>query len=437
MYYDSSGSEYVHGGSGAYFTIKFCDLPPVVQGCVLGGFPDCVILGTLPTHVTDQIIVRSMIPCLPDNTMNFIKYMQVTLPDLYMSPCVGQSYDRSSIYRLPNQPVHPHTGSNIDAVCMCNKCKGMPKFLNQGVAWSHISGSMSVYRGNQMIKFPMTGYSDFSLPFTNGAHSGPTVTIELPPSMERATDANKVLVVKRTSFHKFLEFIRKRLTPDGKKVRSLRKVVARVKIGGIDGNIIEIRFKRDSDGNFFLLFSNPLNESKKRPASAIISYHDLHMVCSAWSSAMVRTNCDYLQRLQNVADLHPTNRNKHSRQTIPPIFRPLSELARNSCFLIRTNESESPMHQMLPHIPSAVIDIIGQYCCIANTGTPKYVVDMDGISRANLEYKPSSNTSTTIPVAGYGLGSFSTLFLDKLYDPKILERIASFLFLPSSSSLWA
>jgi hypothetical protein len=423
--------------SEVWFRVNFRDLAPPVQRVVMRHFPPCVAFDTCPDKIIDQIIVLSMIPCLPNTVPMFIKHMRVTVPDLYMEPCCRVPYDSSIIYQLPQQPVHPHNsngGSNIDPVCMCKMCKRMPGFPTEGDAWLAISGEMGSYSGRQVIEFPMTKYSRFILPFTHGAKSEPTVAIELPPNMLNASDGLNTPIVQRTSFHKFLEFIRKRLNLDGKKVRSLRKVVARATTAGPYSSEFEIRFKRDSAGNLFLLFSNPLGDAKKMPASAVISYHDLRMVCSAWNSAMVRPNCDYVQRLQIIAGVYPKNRKKPSPrqipQTMPPIFRSLDQIARSTSFITATDESKSPLHQMLPGIPATVIDIIGQYCCIANTGTPKYLVDVDGTSHANPTYDPSSDTTTTVPVAGHGLGSFSTLFLDKLYDPSILNEIASLLFCP-------
>jgi hypothetical protein len=420
--------------------IPFGDLPQQVQEAVLREFPQCVVFDSLPDHLTSQIIVRSLIPC-PTGTNTgfsnhmedclFIKHMEVTLPDLYMKPCTRMPYDSNSIYYLPKQPIHHHDNSNIsniDSVCMCKMCRNMPGFPNEGFAFQSISDNAN-YRGvnHQTVEFRITPYARFILPFVQSI--GSVVTIEMPTKDVNADTT----IFKRTSFHKFLEFIRKTINLDRKKIRSLRKVIARMSNPRTDG-VIEIRFKRDAAGYLFLLFSNPLGSAKKSPASVVISYHDLRMVCGAWNSTMIRPNVEYLRDRQIVTGTHPYNiMQPTSRQiahTIPPIFRPLDQLARLSCFLTTVDESRSPLHITLHYIPSAVVDIIGQYCCITNSGTPRFLVDVDGSSNPNPAYDPSSDSTTTVPVAGYGMGSFSTLFLNELYDPSLLEEISSFLFYP-------
>jgi hypothetical protein len=422
--------------SQEWIIIPFRTLPLIVQNVVFNKFPLCVEFDYWPDKITSQIIIRSKIPCLHDNIQMFVLGMEVTLPDLYMTPCTKTPY-LDSIYRLPQQPIHPHTSSNhsnTDRVCMCEDCLNMPRFPNEGFAFQSISSRASIDKDYQFVEFRMSEYSRFILPFTQIASHGAIVSIELPKSMLSIAES-KDNIIKRTSFHKFLEFIRKRLNLDGKKVRSLRKVVARLTIPSDVLDIdLEIRFKRDAAGNLFLLFSNVLGNTKASPVSAVVSYHDLRMVCCAWTSSMSISNSQYLKSLkapvytedQYIAYLQPAPRK--IPQTMPPIFHPLYHLSLNSRLLITSDESKSPLHIMLNDIPSAVVRLIGQYCCYANTGSPTHWTDMDNNTHINPAYNPCCNNTITTPVAGPGMGTFSSLFLSEIYEPKLLDEIASYIF---------
>jgi hypothetical protein len=387
--------------------VPYDKLPYSIQELVRSFYP-----GTIEVTVTEEM-KKAMIICLPPGFADFEYHeyqgsMAVSVPDIFMPPG-HDPYDASIIERLPGR-THPHNPSNrstIDNdVCMCSECKHMPGFINEAWAYMHVRSWISLRLDSSIIEFNV-GPHQFRPLFTcHGDYTRP-YEINIPVSDKAVSDepdvghsyemygGQRYTNIRRPSLTGLLAWIGDNLNRSGT-ARSLRKVI--VNTVSDEGNVY-IRFKCDAGANLFLLFSHSPVAINKKHASVVISYHDMCMVCRAWDSFQPRPNSDYLR--------------SRGQSDIPPVFRSIFALANMGQFLTKPNQLESPLHQNLPTMPGAVVDLIGQYLCIGASSSD----DPNG-----------AKNSMSRPVAGTNAGTWSILFLAESFDPIVLDKICEFLY---------
>jgi hypothetical protein len=386
--------------------VHYDKLPDRVQEFVLSFYPD-----NIEVTLTEEM-KKAMIICVPTGfkviDYMFKSLMAVYVPDIFMPPG-HDPYNASIIERSPGR-THPHTPSNksdIDNLCMCSECKHMPGFTNEASAYSNVRGELfpGVYYTN--IEFDIGPHQFRPLFNFRSCHICPyridipvsqeTVPVDLDVFQSYTTLGGQLyLTLWYHSLTGFLAWIGNNLNRSGT-ARSLRKVIVTTSTPYTETAFI--RFKRDAGANLFLLFSHSPVAINKKHASVVISYHDMCMVCRAWDSFQPRPNSDYLR--------------SRGQSDIPPVFRSIFALANMGQFLTKPNQLESPLHQNLPTMPGAVVDLIGQYLCIGASSSD----DPNG-----------AKNSMSRPVAGTNAGTWSILFLAESFDPIVLDKICEFLY---------
>jgi hypothetical protein len=373
---------------------SYDEVSPIIQDYVDGFYPDAIEV-TVTEEMKEAIFI-----CVP----NFI--------------------DGNTMY--PKNPDGGDTINIMQAVSVFVPDIHMPAFDNFGSAYMSLRGKLSVYAdpswyGDFDWRGPTDGYnySDPIIKFNIGPHKfsilvalrngniliededcRSVVKIHIPILQEAVSDepdvSHSYMIDEKSSFSELLEWIGDNLNQSGDAHGSQGVVVV---IYNRYQEKVFIRFKYDADANLYLLFSNTPVFINRKHASVVISYHDMCMVCRAWNSFQPRSNSDYLR--------------SRGQSNIPPFFRPFAELAKESHFLTKPNQLKSPLHQNLPTMPGAVVDIIGQYLCIGASSSD----DPNG-----------AKNSMSRPVAGPGLGTLSTLLLDKSLDLNLLDKICEFLY---------
>lgn len=261
--------------------------------------------------------------------------------------------DKSQVGSSP----FPNISDQITPVCMCKACGNKPLFPTVSDAYKSIMDAADSNLGfGSMVKFKLNGFTTITLPM----YTGRTI-------VTHSVSNNPNTTRKYPTLRKFLCAVARH--------PNIRSVVAKMEFttAWTFGSPVDIRFKRDHEGNLFALMSRNDRRSHESPLSIVIAHSDLMNICDAYNSTQIHPNADHACQVlfgvgPYVARIPPPLPRRQPIATFP-LFTPLLEISDN-CQVLRPT-----LDNCLPSLCDSLLELVCKYVSTADNPIAGSMVD--------------------------------------------------------------